>query len=332
MKDIDELIKSICYQKYEFVLTFEEATKLPGFKGGILRGFFGTTMKETFCIQSKSSSCHICPIKETCPYCYLFESPNFMKDQYFLSEKTSVPHPFIIDPPLDNKTYYQPKESLSFSMVLIGRAINYLPFIIILYKKGGKEGIGPKRAKFKLCKVNLVGFGEKYSIYDIESDRIKLQKNKINILQRLTDFRKDLRQIKISFLTPTRIKRKGRLIKIPFFSDIIRAILIRALLLSNFHCSKKVTIDLNEELKDSELIKINQVNLKWIDWKHYSPRAKQFIKLGGFMGEISFIGEIGKWLKLLHLGEELHIGNGTSFGLGKYKIYVEDENVCCDKL
>ena len=44
------------------------------------------------------------------------------------------------------------------------------------------------------------------------------------------------------------------------------------------------------------------------------------MKMGGFIGSITFEGDFEKFMPFLLLGEFIHVGKGTSFGLGKYKI------------
>jgi CRISPR/Cas system endoribonuclease Cas6 (RAMP superfamily) len=44
------------------------------------------------------------------------------------------------------------------------------------------------------------------------------------------------------------------------------------------------------------------------------------MKLGGVVGEITYEGDITAFMPYLKAGEILHIGKGTSFGLGKYQI------------
>jgi len=44
------------------------------------------------------------------------------------------------------------------------------------------------------------------------------------------------------------------------------------------------------------------------------------MKMGGFVGDISFKGDLEKFLPFIILGEYIHVGKGTSFGLGKYDI------------
>ncbi len=42
--------------------------------------------------------------------------------------------------------------------------------------------------------------------------------------------------------------------------------------------------------------------------------------MGGFVGEVTFAGNIGPFIPLIKVGEILHVGKGTSFGLGRYEI------------
>jgi len=44
------------------------------------------------------------------------------------------------------------------------------------------------------------------------------------------------------------------------------------------------------------------------------------MKLGGFVGNITFEGDLKEFLPFVKLGEYIHIGKQTSFGLGKYEI------------
>jgi CRISPR/Cas system endoribonuclease Cas6 (RAMP superfamily) len=44
------------------------------------------------------------------------------------------------------------------------------------------------------------------------------------------------------------------------------------------------------------------------------------MKLGGLIGSIVYYGPISPFRSLINVGELLHVGKGTSFGLGKYLI------------
>jgi len=42
--------------------------------------------------------------------------------------------------------------------------------------------------------------------------------------------------------------------------------------------------------------------------------------LGGFVGEVTFVGEIGEFLPLLLLGQYVHVGKNAVFGSGWYDV------------
>ena len=69
---------------------------------------------------------------------------------------------------------------------------------------------------------------------------------------------------------------------------------------------------------------LQRVNIQgdhsWIDWERYSNRQETKMKLGGFIGSITFEGDLEPFLPFLLLGEYIHVGKGTSFGLWEYEI------------
>ena len=44
------------------------------------------------------------------------------------------------------------------------------------------------------------------------------------------------------------------------------------------------------------------------------------MKMGGLIGKISFKGNLEEFMPLIQLGEFIHAGKGTSFGLGRYEL------------
>ncbi len=47
------------------------------------------------------------------------------------------------------------------------------------------------------------------------------------------------------------------------------------------------------------------------------------MKFGGLLGSISYEGDLAPFMPYLALGEWLHVGGKTSFGLGRYRIMRE---------
>ncbi len=54
--------------------------------------------------------------------------------------------------------------------------------------------------------------------------------------------------------------------------------------------------------------------LYWDDGEWYSNRQGSRMKMGGFMGEITYEGELGEFWPYIKLGEYVHVGKGSGFG------------------
>ncbi len=104
------------------------------------------------------------------------------------------------------------------------------------------------------------------------------------------------------------------------FHILIRNLLRRISLLSYFHCEKELDIDFKGIIERARDVRVEKSNLTWFDWERYSNRQETTMMLGGFVGSVAFAGEFEPFLPFLLLGEYIHVGKGTSFGLGKYEI------------
>lgn len=124
----------------------------------------------------------------------------------------------------------------------------------------------------------------------------------------------------LSFLTPTRLKFDGNLSSTLEFHILIRNLLRRISLLSYFHCGEELVLDFKGLIEEAKNVTIQKGNLHWQDWERYSNRQETKMKMGGFIGSVIFKGDFEKFMPFLLLGEYIHVGKGTSFGLGKYEI------------
>ncbi|PIV22771.1 MAG: hypothetical protein COS40_05325 [Deltaproteobacteria bacterium CG03_land_8_20_14_0_80_45_14] len=121
-------------------------------------------------------------------------------------------------------------------------------------------------------------------------------------------------------MTPTRLKYDGKLSPDLEFHILFRNLLRRISLLSYFHCGEELNLDFKGLIEEAKDVKVQKENLRWVDWERYSNRQETKMKMGGFIGSVTFTGNFKEFLPFLILGEYIHVGKGTSFGLGKYKI------------
>lgn len=121
-------------------------------------------------------------------------------------------------------------------------------------------------------------------------------------------------------MTPLRQRFDGRITDKIEFHILIRNLLRRISSLSYFHCGEKFQVDFKGLIERAKAVNQIKSDLHWYDWKRYSTRQEEWMSLGGVTGKVSYEGELTEFMPLLKLGEYVHVGKGTSFGLGKYEI------------
>ena len=236
----------------------------------------------------------------------------------------SAPHPFVLEPPDGGRQLYEPGELLGFRLILVGRAVDYLPYFIYSFHELGKLGIGRDRGKFRIEEVihepvSANSRTQGTAIYDGKEKTLARPGAPTSWPEIVGPDTPDT--VHITFLTPTRIKYKGHLTKDLEFHVLFRNLLRRISLLSYFHCGHRLDDsgfkDLIEEAKG---VKTVSRALYWHDWNRWSSRQGVKMKLGGFMGKITYKGDLRPFWPYIRLGEYVHVGKGSSFGLGRYGV------------
>ena len=126
--------------------------------------------------------------------------------------------------------------------------------------------------------------------------------------------------ITFNFLTPTRLVVNEDLVVEPEFHHLIRGLLRRISNLSYFHYGERLSIDFKGLIDRASNIKVKVRATQWYDWERYSSRQDTRMKLGGFIGKVRFAGDMKEFMRFIKLGEILHVGKGTGFGLGRYGV------------
>lgn len=323
--------KNFYLSKYTFILTPKEELELPPYKGSTLRGGFGRIFHDLSCKDKRRNECRGCILRDKCPYSYIFDtSPQF--DAPYLKKIEDIPRPFIIEPPFEEKTKIFPGETLNFNLILVGKAIDYLPYFVVAFKELGKVGIGKNRKKFLLEKIKANGFKneEEIAIYSSEDEVIKAVECKFTWAEIIEKSRRqrgvlDSRYLTLKFITPTRIKYQDKFVSVPEFHVIIRNLLRRISNLSYFHCGEKLNINFKYLIDQSTKIKTEKIDVNWVEWERYSFIQERRMKLGGFIGEVIYKGDLSRFLPFLLLGEYIHVGKGATFGLGLYKLITRNQ-------
>ena len=315
-------LQKISFASFRFNLRAKAELHLPRYKGSTLRGAFGTVFKDTVCVVDHRD-CDRCIVKAKCAYPYIFDTP--VPDASTRMRKYErAPHPFVIDPPLDTRQFYQSGDLLTFELTLIGKAIDYLPYFIYAFERMGTlNGIGSGRrfgnGRFEIESVGWIDAdGSEKPVYD---GKKKVLSNAFHPLT-IRDFPETSngRLITVRYLTPTRITFDHQLHTYPEFHVVIRNLLRRLSNLAYFHCGQELKLDFKGIIESATQVETKDGQVKWKDWERYSARQDAKMKMGGFVGEVEYRGGLTEFVPLLKLGERLNVGKGTAFGLGKYQV------------
>ncbi|MCL5773705.1 MAG: CRISPR system precrRNA processing endoribonuclease RAMP protein Cas6 [Firmicutes bacterium] len=265
-----------------------------------------------------------CPVKEKCAYTLIFAPVGISSAKRL----QNVPRGYVLKPPLEEETEYSSGKPLSFNIVLVGDRVNYLAYVIVALKELGRSGIGLNRGKFTLGEISVIKNGTAEAIYDPSLNTVKNVDKRTTGIELLEQTKKiNQRKITIQFLTPARIKynptgEKGKsaVVRVPEFHHIIRRLRDRINALSMAYCSSPVDIDFKGIAERATAVKTRDVNLKWLDLKRKSKTQQIQHDQSGFIGRITYEGDLDEFLPLIVLGEHVHVGEDAVFGNGWYRV------------
>lgn len=303
--------KKFRFAVFNFYLRIFKDLDLTKFTGSLLRGIFGSCFKKLVCIRK--TECENCILRKHCVYSYIFEACTGEKVKH-------LPQPFVMELP-SYTGVISAGDILQLKLILIGDAIKFLPYFICVFEDMGNRGILREKITFSVESVENVKQNKALVAYERKSPFIP---DKL-LLYTFKDFlEEDVKKLRIKFLTPIRIKFQKQILMesekmdFPLF---IRNLLRRLYLLSLQYCGEEWQIP-SYLLEKAKGVNLTFRNLKWKELVRYSKRQRMGMKLGGFVGEMGFEGDLAPFLPYLRAGEYIHVGKATSFGHGKYKIEI----------
>ncbi len=293
-------------KRYRFSFEVLDDFTLPEYSGSLLRGIFGHALREICCVI-KAQSCTGCSLIQTCFYSEIFETPQLDRS---LTKAKSPPQGYVIEPPITQRLYRK-SSRLVFSMVLLGRNIERLPLIVLAWQKALMKDI--RGGKAILSDVSVEEKNDWVSI--LKENRVIPHDPFLQLPETYSD------QYIIRFLTPLRLQADGCLLKEHTVTahHLLSQLLRRLSWISERHLGDYVQLNypmLAEKLAVIEDYKM----LYWQDWARYSTRQKRKMHLGGLLGTWDFNYLSSDLAKLLYLGQWLHAGKNTTFGLGRYEL------------
>jgi hypothetical protein len=226
----------------------------------------------------------------------------------------AAPHPFLLElPPAPQSGPHQ------LGLTLVGRGNAYLPYLIHALQRAGEQGLGKRRTP-----MTLVGV---WQAQPPESDAWVLIYEPGGTLNAQTATVPSLpappHTIRLRFETPLRLQRNEHLVTPDAFrfADFFGPLLRRVSMLTYFHTETPLDTDFAGIMEEARQLDLTERQLVWKDWTRYSSRQKTTMEMGGLVGEIGIqLPEACLLWPYLWLGQWVHVGKGTSMGLGRYSI------------
>ncbi len=274
------------------------------YAGSLLRGQFGRMLKKVTCL-TRNFQCQGCTLKNTCPAIQLFEAPSH-----------NQPVCYILRDGNWGSKVIQPGEPWHFVHTLIGEAaITQTNLILHIWDKVFRSGFGQQKNLGTLIQVtDHLGT----LVAQNQNDQLKI----FNQPQRLRLTSAKSIPLTIEINTPLRLFFQQKQIKPHQFSShhFFKALWHRLQAIKHapygFESILKLDEQIRQELFNTPLI---IQKLQWQKWKRYSTRQKTPQDMSGLIGTLKITPTSDKITTLLWLGEQLHLGKNTSFGLGHYE-------------
>ena len=286
----------------------------------VFRSMLGKNLHEMSC-AAKNTKCPQCIFNQSCIYSLIFETI-IPQDNNVLKGADRSLHPFFFSGiiPLSDK----PVTSMTFTITLIGKAIEYAEYVVKAFVQAGETGIFKSRTKYVIEKITD---NSKSVIWDIDNAR---QNNTLSTIKDINfpSYEKTWiwnnkvpesipKQILVELKTPLRFKTNGNYNDDFSATDFFKCIYRRMMTLCSLYGEKEGMADVTKAEQNKTII-IEEKLINWKDSLHYSARQKSSMKMGGFTGTIKLSGDFSqKELNLLDFGCIFNIGKNTNFGLGQ---------------
>ena len=315
---------------FRFTITPVHPLEVPAVnKGNMLRGGFGHAFRRLCCVP-QCRDVKACPLAASCPYKILFE-PSPPPDADRLSKNQDIPRPFVFRAQRTLQTRYEKGERFEFGLVLIGRALDFLPYFVLSFRELTDEGLGLNRAKCTLEKVeetalssNGVGDCEPKVIYNAEDQIFRATGSDSAdqwIKTRLREFsgangNAFVQQVTVRFLTPTFLRADGEVVRRPEFHHLFKRVRDRINAVSTFFGDGPLDADFRGLGERAEKVRTVADQTEWVERFRTSSKTRQRHELSGFVGEATYEGELKEFLPWLALGELVHVGKHAAWGNG----------------
>jgi hypothetical protein len=254
----------------------------------------------------------------TCPACWLLAAdtdPGLVRRVYSLAGP---------QPPLDTLA---PNQDFHFTLTLFGDGFNFLPYFVLAASAMGDTGIGPGRGKFEIRSIHAVNplRGESRAILSEGEKVVRPQSLPIGWKEAESAGREfpNGGDVRIRFLSPTRLIESDSLVKAPDFGIFFRRLLERMDELARQHNNgeRRAFEEVTRLYQLANEVRLIDQSTQWVELWGPSGRTGRSTPMGGFIGEAVYRSkDWGELLPFVLLGQGVQVGKLTAKGNGVFQV------------
>ena len=313
---------TIPIQQFTFHCRWTSEARLPLYLGSTLRGAFGWALRKSSCAL-KNQECATCILRQRCAYAWVFETERYTDSTG--GNVNARPHPFVLQPGENACGSRQSGEIWTFSLLLVGRGIDFLPHIVYSVQLMGESGIGSATRR---------GAG-RFVLESIQSGTTRVYDGHTNVLERAgaedlalgAPPARPVRAIRLTLHTPLRLKKDNALHRDLPFHVLVRTALRRVSALEIAYGQGEPPLDYPGLVRRSEQVATVASTLHWQELMRFSNRQRQKVSLSGLLGTADYQGDLTEFVPLLDYAGRINLGKQTVFGLGHFSCRPLTDNL-----
>jgi len=259
-----------------------------------------------------------------CPACGLLASQT---DPVAVRRVYSLAGP---QPPLD---VLAPNQPFQFTITLFGDGFRFLPYFVLAASTMGDTGVGPGRGKFEIVSIQAVNplTGTSHAILKAGEKVVRPQALPVgwDEAQAVAKHYPNEGDVRVRFLSPTRLIDSDHTAKAPDFAIFFRRLLKRIDDLSQQHSGGKQRPP--EEVAElhtlADQVRLVEQSTEWIEFWGPSGRTGRSTPMGGLVGFAVYRSK--HWDQLLPwllLGQGVQVGKLTAKGNGVFQVDLSGRN------
>lgn len=227
--------------------------------------------------------------------------------------KATRPKPWWMLPPLDTRMIFAPGDDLAIDLYFANPQRGWEQACAQALEMLGESGIGAARGRFSMLGHEMVPWS---ATQPARPEGVALE----SMLAELACVPSP-RYIGLQLVTPLRIKSEGGLLRgAPAATVMVQRVLARAAMLAGVRVADLPGAA--EAQHQAAFLTLSEQDLYWDDLSRYSARQQAEVPMGGLTGWLRYqaAADVRTAWAWLAIGEWLHVGTKTTFGLGAYRV------------